>query len=65
MSTILSVRYSTIVPATVNNHSDFAQVQRDLDETISKLKAARDPEARKRLLRDMRRLLVEADRILD
>ena len=44
---------------TMNNES--SELQRNLEETMSKLKAARDPETRRKLLRDMRRLLAEAD----
>jgi flagellar motor switch protein FliG len=41
---------------------DFNQMQRDLEEAMSKLKEARDPNARRELLAEMRRLLAEADR---
>lgn len=42
---------------------DFDKVARQLEETLSQLKGAKDPEQRKSLLRTMRRLLIEADRI--
>ncbi len=42
---------------------DFANVAQQLEETVAKLKVVEDPEHRKALLREMRRLLVEADRI--
>ena len=41
---------------------DFQQLQRDLEEAMSNLKKARDPNARRELLAEMRRLLAEADR---
>jgi hypothetical protein len=59
------VRYSTAVPATAHHDSEFAEVQIDLEDIVSKLKATQYPEVRKRLLREMRRLLAEADQILD
>ena len=42
---------------------DFDKVARQLEETLSQLKSTKDPEQRKSLLRTMRRLLIEADRI--
>jgi hypothetical protein len=45
--------------------SDFAEVQRNLEETLSKLKETNDQELRRQLLRKMRSLLVEADRMLE
>jgi hypothetical protein len=42
---------------------DFDKVARQLEETLSQLKGTEDPEQRKSLLRTMRRLLIEADRI--
>jgi flagellar motor switch protein FliG len=41
---------------------DFQQLQRDLEEAMLKLKKANDPNARRELLAEMRRLLAEADR---
>ena len=41
---------------------DFQQLQRDLEEAMSNLKNANDPNARRELLAEMRRLLAEADR---
>jgi tRNA C32,U32 (ribose-2'-O)-methylase TrmJ len=41
---------------------DFQQLQRDLEEAMSKLKKANEPNARRELLAEMRRLLAEADR---
>ena len=43
---------------------DFDKVAMQLEETLSQLKGTKDPEERKSLLRTMRRLLVEADRIV-
>lgn len=43
---------------------DFRQVQQELEEVFSKLKAATRPEMRRALLREMRVLLAEADRII-
>ncbi len=42
---------------------DFDKVSKQLEETLSQLKGTKDPEQRKSLLRTMRRLLVDADRI--
>ncbi len=44
---------------------EFAKLERDLDKTLSKLKKTRDPNVRRDLLREMRLLLMEADRMLD
>ena len=41
---------------------DFQQLQRELEEAMLKLKNAREPNLRRELLADMRRLLAEADR---
>jgi hypothetical protein len=41
----------------------FDTVARQLEETLSNLKRTKDPAQRKDLLRAMRRLLVEADRV--
>jgi hypothetical protein len=43
---------------------DFAQLEKDLEQAVSKLKETRDPKLRRRLLQDLRRLLAEADHIL-
>jgi hypothetical protein len=43
---------------------EFADVQRRLQESLSELMETTDPKIRQLLLRDMRRLLAEADRIL-
>jgi hypothetical protein len=40
---------------------DFPQVERELEEVISKLKTTLDPNVRKDLLREMRRLLADAE----
>jgi TATA-binding protein-associated factor Taf7 len=45
--------------------SEFSELERELDETLRKLKAARDPKLRREVLRKLRRLLADADRILD
>ena len=45
--------------------SEFSELERELDETLRKLKAARDPNLRREILRKLRRLLADADRILD
>ncbi len=39
------------------------KVAKQLEETLSQLKGTKDPAQRKSLLRTMRRLLIEADRI--
>ena len=41
----------------------FEKLAKQLEETVSNLKVAKGPEERKALLRKMRRLLVEIDRI--
>ena len=41
----------------------FAQVQRQLEAAASELKTATDPDRRKVLLREMSRLLAEAERV--
>lgn len=43
---------------------DFDKVSKQLEETLSQLKGVKDPAQRKALLRTMRRLLIEADRIV-
>ena len=43
---------------------DFAEVQRALDQTLAKVKQTTDATLRQELLREMRRLLAEADDIL-
>lgn len=43
---------------------DFRQMQQELEEVFSKLKASTHPEMRRDLLREMRVLLAEADRII-
>jgi hypothetical protein len=45
--------------------SEFSELERELDENLRKLKAARDPKLRREVLRKLRRLLADADRILD
>jgi hypothetical protein len=42
---------------------DFAEVQQQLEATASELKTATDPERRRKLLREMSRLLADAERI--
>lgn len=42
---------------------DFRQVQGELDEVMRKLKAALDPKLRHELLKEMRRLLAEAEHL--
>jgi hypothetical protein len=42
---------------------DFRQVQRELDDVMSKLKEAPEPKLRRELLKEMRRLLTEAERV--
>ncbi|HEY3038064.1 MAG TPA: hypothetical protein VGJ66_04965 [Pyrinomonadaceae bacterium] len=44
---------------------EFAELERALDETLSKLKRTRDANQRRELLRDMRLLLAAADRVVD
>jgi hypothetical protein len=42
---------------------EFAEVQRNLEAIASELKTANDPDRRRRLLREMSRLVAEAERI--
>jgi hypothetical protein len=42
---------------------NFEKLAKQLEDTLSQLKGTKDPEKRKALLRSMRRLLIEADRI--
>jgi hypothetical protein len=42
----------------------FDELQRELEQTLAKLKAEKEPELRRILLREMNRLLAEGDRIL-
>ena len=43
---------------------DFRQLQRALEEALSKLKETKEPKLRRNLLLEMRCLLAEADRLL-
>jgi hypothetical protein len=42
---------------------EFRQVQKALDEVVSKLKTVTEPKLRAELLQQMRRLLAEAERV--
>ena len=44
--------------------AEFIDVEREIGETLQKLKHTTDPSGRRHLLREMRCLLSEADRIL-
>lgn len=46
------------------SENKFAEIERQLQETLSELKQVRDPQLRQKMLADMLRLLVEADRLL-
>jgi hypothetical protein len=43
---------------------DFARVEQKLENALLKLKLTKDPKSRALLLRELRRLLAEADRII-
>jgi len=43
---------------------DFVQLQQQIEETLAKLKATQDPFLRREVLKEMRALLREADRLL-
>jgi len=58
------VRYPADVPFPEPD-PEFAEVQRELAETLSKLAVTDDSNGRRLLLREMRRLLAEADRVVD
>jgi len=42
---------------------DYAEVHRQLEEAVARLKRATDPDLRRKLLTEIRRLLKEADRL--
>jgi hypothetical protein len=42
---------------------DFETLAHQLEETVAKLKLSKNPDERRNLLREMRRLLAETDRI--
>jgi hypothetical protein len=44
---------------------DFFEIQADLEKVTAKLKEAKDPDARRKLLREMRALLGEASRAVE
>jgi hypothetical protein len=44
--------------------SNFVELQRKIEETVEKLKATKDPFLRREVLRELRRLLAQADRAL-
>jgi hypothetical protein len=46
----------------MTNH-DFAKIQRQLEAITSELKTSNDPDRRRTLLREMSRLVAEAERI--
>lgn len=43
--------------------SEVVRIQRDLEKTVAELKVAKDVDDRKALLRKMRRLIEDADRL--
>lgn len=43
---------------------DFAELQADLERTLTRLKATKDPQQKRQLLLQMRALLAEADSLL-
>jgi hypothetical protein len=43
---------------------DFAPLERKIEETVERLKATKDPFLRRDVLKELRRLLDEADRVL-
>jgi hypothetical protein len=44
-------------------NDDFAEIQRQLEAITAELKTANDPDRRRTLLREMSRLVAEAERI--
>lgn len=44
---------------------EYQQVQLDLERALSRLKDVQEPTLRRVLLQEMRRLLAEADRLVD
>jgi hypothetical protein len=44
--------------------NDFAPLQRKIEETVERLKATKDPFLWREVLKELRRLLGEADRVL-
>ena len=58
------VMFDTVPPVhATGNSSAFTEVQRKLDETIAKLKMVNDPNLRRELLREMRHLVADAERL--
>jgi TATA-binding protein-associated factor Taf7 len=45
--------------------SDFAPLERKIEETVERLKAAKDPFLRREVLKELRRLLDEAERAIE
>ncbi len=50
------------VPTMASHESEFADLHRELEEMVSKVKTTLDGEDRRQLLREMRRLLTRAER---
>ncbi len=59
------VLFDTLQTVDTLANGEFTKLHRELEEVVSKLKDARDPRVTRRLLRQMRLLLAEADHILD
>jgi len=59
----MSSRFQANRDNSIMANDDFAKVQQQLETAASELKTANDPERRRILLREMSRLLAEAQRI--
>jgi hypothetical protein len=57
------VSSNTLYQSSSVTDRDFRQLEHALEETFSLLKGTKDPKLRRDLLLEMRRLLVEADRL--
>ena len=70
---IVRSRYHRNSPAVLNAwhesatqmRSDFAPLERKIEETVERLKAAKDPFLRREVLKELRRLLDEAERAIE
>jgi hypothetical protein len=55
---VSEIRHNSVMP-----NDDFAEIQRKLEAVTLELKTVNDPDRRRTLLREMSRLVAEAERI--
>ena len=60
----MSVVRPTVFQSDTMVEHEFAEVARQLEETLSEINEVSDTDLRRKMLADMRRLLAEADRLL-